>query len=113
MIVFWCIGQPCQRTEMTILNFLPGLELKDFPFIFVRLALPFTLPNNRTTLAPIRNDICAKHILLNRVWIHQGVPHFNIGSVNIDLSMGYEILVHLQFLSCCEYTCVPMSFSHH
>src|SRR4051794_29621544 len=74
VVVLWTILFAAQRTEMR--HFQPPrlLDLDDFPFVFVLLALVLAFPDDRAPRLPVGDDVRAEHVLLDLLRIRERGP---------------------------------------
>src|SRR5262249_9109838 len=80
---------------MRVLQSTAGFDLKDHTPVLITLPLPFTLPENCASGLPVRADLRPEHVLLDGLWIDEGVPNLLDGSAYHHDCVRDETSFHL------------------
>src|SRR5439155_12005142 len=83
------------RERMVIFEQALGLEPQDGALDLEALALEFACPDDRTSLFPLANHTRHRHVLHDRLGIHERIPNLRPRSVDRHRRMSHEGIRHL------------------
>src|SRR4249920_76485 len=79
---------------MTVLEALLRIYIEDNTFVLVFLTFYFTLPSDLASFTPVRFNVSAEHVLLDRVWCDKRFPNLTLYRFNRSCGFGYQVLAH-------------------
>src|ERR1035437_2935294 len=79
---------------MTVLKGLIRLDFEDDTFVLVFLTFHFPLPFDLASFTPVRFNVSAEHVLLDRGWCDKCFPNFTPCRSNRSCGVSNQVLAH-------------------
>src|SRR6266849_649149 len=100
MIVLRRVRNSGLWAEVRVFKYAVRLEPEDYTFVLIGPPLPLAFQDNRTSFPPVRDNGGPKHISLDRLGIHQGIPDLRNRNVDRDGRSGNLTFGHPALLQC-------------